>query len=162
MPKTAPDPLRDGRLLSQAIKAIRRLKGLSARDVAARMNMGVRTYQHFEAGRNKPNLEYIHRFCAVTQSDPFALLGALMIGSPAFARRTAENKLMTILMIGLKDYDAAMGDRILDQDPRTLIAAVEGMFARLRRDADERDAQTRRWLEAGERDVNARRPRPGR
>lgn len=55
MPKTPPDPLRDGRLLSQAIKAIRRLKGLSAREAAARMNMGVRTYQHFEAGRNKPS-----------------------------------------------------------------------------------------------------------
>lgn len=162
MPKTPPDPLRDGRLLSQGIKAIRRLKGLSAREVAARMNMGIRTYQHFEAGRNKPNLEYIHRFCEVTGSDPFALLGALMIGSPAFAHRTAENKLMTILMIGLKDYDEAMGDRILDQDPRTLIAAVEGLFSRLQRDAGERDAEARQWLEAGERDLKSRRPKPGR
>ncbi|MFN7106858.1 MAG: helix-turn-helix domain-containing protein [Brevundimonas sp.] len=162
MPRTPPDPLRDGRLLSQAIKAIRRLKRLSAREVAGRMNMSVRTYQHFEAGRNKPNLEYIHRFCEVTQSDPFALLGALMIGSPHFARRTAENKLMTILMIGLQDYDQAMGDRILDQDPRTLILAVEAMFERLIQDADARDAEAKRWLAEGERTLKSRRPKPGR
>lgn len=162
MPKTPPDPLRDGRLLSQAIKAIRRLKRLSAREVATRMNMGVRTYQHFEAGRNKPNLEYIHRFCEVTDSDAFALLGALMIGSPHFARRTAENKLMTILMIGLKDYDEAMGDRILDQDTRTLIIAVEAMFASLRQDADEREQSNQQWLSDGQNSLKTRRPKPGR
>lgn len=162
MPRTAPDPLRDGRLLSQAIKAVRRLKRLSTREVAARMNMGLRTYQHFEAGRNKPNLEYIHRFCEVTDSDAFALLGALMIGSPHFARRTAENKLMTILMIGLQHYDEVMGDRILDQDPRTLILAVEALFERLIQDADERDAEAKRWLADGEQSLKSRRPKPGR
>ncbi|MFN3780477.1 MAG: helix-turn-helix domain-containing protein [Brevundimonas aurantiaca] len=162
MSRTPPDPLRDGRLLSQAIKAIRRLKRLSTREVAARMNMGVRTYQHFEAGRNKPNLEYIHRFCEVTEIDAFALLGALMIGSPHFARRTAENKLMTILMIGLQHYDEVMGDRILDQDPRTLILAVEALFERLIQDADERDADAKRWLAEGEQSLKSRRPKPGR
>jgi transcriptional regulator with XRE-family HTH domain len=105
MPQTPIDSLRDGRLLSLAIKDVRNHLRLSAREVAGRMNMGLRAYQHFEAGRNKPNLEYIHRFCEVTKSDLFALLGALMIGSPQFAWRTAENKLMTILMVGLGDYN---------------------------------------------------------
>lgn len=162
MPQTSIDSLRDGRLLSLAIKDVRNHLRLSAREVAGRMNMGLRAYQHFEAGRNKPNLEYIHRFCEVTKSDLFALLGALMIGSPQFAWRTAENKLMTILMVGLGDYNETMGDRILDQDPRTFIIAVEAMFERLKRDADERDEEAKLWLEQGERTLRTKRPKPGR
>jgi transcriptional regulator with XRE-family HTH domain len=155
------DPLRDSRLLSLSIKDIRKLKGFSARETARRMNMGLRTYQHFEAGRNKPNLEYINRFCDVMHIDLFALLGALMIGSPAFARRVAENKFMTILMVALKDYDEAMGDRIIDQDPRTFIIAVEAMFAGLMADSPPQD-EAKQWIENGERELRRKRPKPGR
>jgi transcriptional regulator with XRE-family HTH domain len=156
------DPLRDSRLLSLSIKDIRRLKGLSAQETARRMNMGLRTYQHFEAGRNKPNLEYINRFCDVMQIDLFALLGALMIGSPAFARRVAENKFMTILMVALKDYDEAMGDRIIDQDPRSFILAVEAMFAGLMADSPPPQDEAKQWIENGERELRRKRPKPGR
>lgn len=162
MAKAYVDPLRDSRLLSAAMKAIRKLKGLSAKEVAGRMNMGLRTYQHFEAGRNKPNLEYINRFCEVTQIDLFALLGALMIGSPAFARRVADNKLMTILMVALKDYDEALGDKIADQDPLTFIIAVEAMFAGLIESAARPQAETQKWIENGERELKRKRPKPGR
>jgi transcriptional regulator with XRE-family HTH domain len=134
---------------------------LSAQETARRMNMGLRTYQHFEAGRNKPNLEYINRFCDVMQIDLFALLGALMIGSPAFARRVAENKFMTILMVALKDYDEAMGDRIIDQDPRSFIIAVEAMFAGLMADSPPQD-EAKQWIENGERELRRKRPKPGR
>ncbi|HBI20419.1 MAG TPA: Cro/Cl family transcriptional regulator, partial [Brevundimonas sp.] len=72
------------------------------------------------------------------------------------------NKLMTILMVGLGDYNETMGDRILDQDPRTFIIAVEAMFERLKRDADERDEEAKLWLEQGERTLRTKRPKPGR
>ena len=39
-------------------------------DVAQGMNMALRSYEHFESGAGRINIERIHRFAEVTDSDP--------------------------------------------------------------------------------------------
>lgn len=154
-------PLRDGDVLSAALKAIRRLRGMTVAEAAKAMNMAVRTYERFEAGATRLNIDHIHRFAAATNSDPYAILLAVALGSPEMARRCADNKLATILTIALQKYDVALGDRIQRQDTRTFIAAVSDMFDRLAADGLEQDeAQT--WLEDGRQVLKANRPLPGR
>lgn len=153
--------LRDGDVLSAALKAIRRLRGMTVAEAAKAMNMAVRTYERFEAGATRLNIDHIHRFAIATNSDPYAILLAVALGSPEMARRCADNKLATILTIALQKYDAAMGDRIHRQETRTFIAAVSDMFDKLAADGLEQD-EAQIWLEDGNQVLKAKRPRPGR
>lgn len=152
----------DGALRAAALKAVRRLRGLSAEAVASGMNLRLRTYERFEAGQGRLNLDYIHRFCAVTDSDPHGLLAAIAIGSPAFAARTAGNKMATILVILLQQFDERTGDRIGDLDARTLISAFGRTFDDLAEAASAGADEAGRFLEAGTGALADRRPRPGR
>ncbi len=160
--RAALDQQRDGKLLSAALKAVRKHRGMKAADVAEAMNMSVRTYQHFEGGHGRINLDYVHRFCAVTDSDPFAVLLSVAIGSPAFARRCADNKMMMILTIALEEFDTAMGDRIRNLEARELIAAFGALFDRLDEEGRGREEDASAWLRAGIEKLRRRRPRPGR
>jgi transcriptional regulator with XRE-family HTH domain len=82
------NPAKDGKVLSEALKAVRRHRGLLAQDVAKAMNMPLRTYQHFESGRARINLDHIVRFANATNSDPLAILVSVWTGSAPFARLT--------------------------------------------------------------------------
>lgn len=161
MSASAPDSLRDGELLSAAVKLVRKSRGLSSREVAAGMNISLRTYQRFESGVNRLNLDHIHRFAKATASDPHAVLIAVMIGSPAFASRAADNMLATIVVVGVQNLDRSVGDRISELDTRTLVSAVAALFdgfaARIL--ANDPAAE---WLARGREDLSARRPKPGR
>lgn len=156
-----PGPIHDGALLSAAIKAVRRHRGLSVGQVAAAMNMPVRTYERFEAGATRFNLDHIHRFADAARCDPQAICLAVATGSPELARRCADNQLGTILTIGLQKFDERLGDRLMAIDARRLISAVVGMFDALADEQEEADP-AREWLEAGVDGLRARRPRPGR
>lgn len=136
-----------GAVLSAALRAIRRRRGLRVGDIAAAMNLSQRTYEHFEAGRGRLNVDYVRRFARATDSDPVAILAAVHIGSPAFAGRCADNKLMTILFIALEEFDEAMGDRIAQVDARTLMEAFTRTFRTLDDDDAGRSEEVRRWME---------------
>ena len=160
-----PDPREtqtDGKLLGSALRAVRRRRGLTAKQVATAMNMPLRTYEFFEGGGGRTNLDYIHRFAAATDSDPYALLMGLGIGSTEFARRCADNKLMLIYMIALQEFEVAMGDRIQSLDPRTLIEGFTEAFRKLETESRERSEVAQTWIEAGQEQLSARRPKPGR
>ena len=152
---------RDGLVLSAALKAVRRDRGMSTREVAAAMNMLHRTYQRFESGTTRFNLDHIHRFAKATSSDPHAFLVAVAIGSSRYARNTADNMLSTILIIGVQKLEEALGDRIANLDTRTLVSTVSAMFDTLVEQALKTDP-TQDWLEQGQRDLSAKRPKPGR
>lgn len=156
-----PDQLDDSALLSRALRAVRRLRGMSSRETAAAMNMQLRTYQRFEAGQARPNLDHIHRFSRATRSDPHAILMAVAIGAPEFAVRAADNHLATILVVALQSFDRAQGDRIAELDPRTVISAVTGLFDRLTA-AGAAQAEARDWIHSGARSLARTRPKPGR
>lgn len=162
MSRVSLEPQDDGLLRSAALKLVRRHSGLSTRKVASGMHLPLRTYEHFEAGHGRLNLDYIHRFCAVTDSDPYAVLLAIWIGSPAFALRAADNKFMNVFTILLQAADTRMGDRLRDLDARTLIAVMGEMFDRLGDIADQRAMAADTFLQEGRADLSARRPRPGR
>lgn len=161
MSRTGPGAPGDRAVLSAALKAVRKHRGLTSVDVAAGMNMPIRTYERFEAGEPRLNIDHLHRFALATDSDPYALLLAVVTASPDIAVRCANNKMATILTVGLQNFDADVGDRIRDLDARTLVAAVIEMFDGLKAGLDT-PHRADVWLEDGEKTLQARRPFPGR
>jgi len=151
----------DGTVFSTSVKQIRTARGLSTRQTATAMNMSLRSYQRFEAGTMRLNLDHIHRFARATSSDPYALVIGVMISSSHFARNTADNMLGTILVVGLQNLEQAAGDRISELDTRTLIRSVATMFEELAANALGRDPAGE-WLKKGEAELLSKRPRPGR
>ena len=152
---------RDGDLLSEALKLVRRHRGLTAPQVASAMRMALRTYERFEAGGSRLIVDYIHRFAVATNSDPYAIIMAVAVGSPELARRCADNKLVTTLTIGAQRLDHLIGDRMQFLEARAIIVAVCAMFDQLVAHSDEQQLATR-WLKTGEADLLTARPKPGR
>ncbi|MBB5740792.1 MULTISPECIES: helix-turn-helix domain-containing protein [Brevundimonas] len=161
MPDKPDPPRRDNDLLSLALKLIRRHRGLTALEMAQKMQMPLRTYERFEAGGSRLNIDYVHRFAAATDSDPYAIIMAVAIGSPELALRCADNKLVTTLTVGAQRFDQILGDRIQALEARAIIDAVCTMFDQLLIDsADQQRAA--QWLERGVSDLSSIRPKPGR
>src|SRR3954465_2775918 len=96
--------------LSQAVRLIRRARRFKVRELAALMGMKSRSYEYFESGRARPNLERIHRLAHVSDTDPPAFVAAMVISSPRFALRAADNKLMAVFLIRLEEFDCELGD----------------------------------------------------
>lgn len=134
--------------LTQALRAVRRLRGLSAAEVARAMNLPRRSYEHFEAGGGRLNIARVQAFAAVTHSDAYAILAAVFLNAPEFARRSADNKLATILLMALQDFQAAAGEDLARLAPQALISAFEEMFARLGVEAQGREADVEAWIRA--------------
>ncbi len=137
-------------ILSEALRLIRRRRGLRQIDVARAMGLPIRTYQNFEAGRIHLDFEKIKAFAAATDSDPHAILAAVMIGSPAFALRSTENKLTSVLMTALKWFDERLGDDIARIEVGRLIKAFRRTFADLETELAARDAEARDWFDSGD------------
>ncbi|MBB5745717.1 helix-turn-helix domain-containing protein [Brevundimonas variabilis] len=156
-PANAP---RDGALLSEALRQVRRHRGLTAAETASRMHIAKRTYERFEAGRTRLNMDHIARFARATNCDPNAILMAVVIGAPDFARRCCDNRMATILTIALQKFDARVGDRVSDLHIHALISAVTDMFDGLEATLARDEAAA--WLKAGTEDLTAKRPKPGR
>jgi len=133
--------------LSAALRLIRTHRRMKTADVAQSMGMALRSYEHFEAGGGRVNLERIHRFADVTDSDPHAILAALALGSPEFALRTADNKLMTILMVALQEFDEEVGDVLVELDARTIINAFTKALKDLALQSVRRDSAANAWLQ---------------
>ena len=161
MPGGAAETLHDGQLLSAAVKLVRKSRGMSSREVATGMNISLRTYQRFEAGANRLNLDHIHRFARATSSDPYAVLMAVMIGSPTFALSAADNMLATILIVGVQNLEKAVGSRIAELDTRSLVGAVAALFDSFSDQILARDPSAE-WLTRGRQELVDRRPKPGR
>lgn len=134
---------------------------MTAAQVARAMGMPLRSFERFEAGEGRLNIDYVHRFAAATDSDPHAIVMAVAIGSPELARRCADNKLITILTIAAQRFDAVLGDRIATLDARSVIMAVCAMFDELAdHAADQKTLEN--WIVQGIDDLASTRPRPGR
>lgn len=134
-------------LLSASLRLIRAHRRMRAADVAQGMNMALRSYEHFEAGAGRINLERIHRFAQVTDSDPHAIIAALSLGSPAFALRCVDNKLATILMVVLQEFDEEVGDAVAELDARTIINTFTRALKELAGLAVIRDSHAEAWLD---------------
>ena len=142
---SAPDAR--NRTLSQALRAIRHARGLSALDVAQRMGLPRRSYAFFEAGGGRVNIDRIMAFAQATDSDPYAILVSVMIGAPELAPRASDNKLMTAFMILLQEFNAEVGDDIAQLETGAVIGAFSAAFRRLAdAAAEQRRNASRDWL----------------
>jgi transcriptional regulator with XRE-family HTH domain len=133
--------------LSTALRLIRNHRRLRAADVAKSMNMALRSYEHFESGGGRINIERVHRFAEVTDSDPHAILAALALGSPAFALRCADNKLATILAVVLQEFDEEAGDAISELESLTIINTFTKALRELAAQSVRRESAAEAWLE---------------
>ena len=133
--------------LSAALRLIRTHRRMKTAEIAQAMGMALRSYEHFESGGGRVNLERIHRFAEATDSDAYAILAALALGSPEFALRTADNKLMTILMVALQEFDAEVGDVLGELDARTIINTFTKALKDLALQSVRRDSAANAWLQ---------------
>ncbi len=92
-------PRSQNEILAAALRLIRLHRRMKPAEVADAMGMAKRSYEHFEAGKGKINLERIHRFAEATDSDPYAIIDCMALGSPEFAVRCADNKAMLALRV---------------------------------------------------------------
>ena len=127
-------------LLSRILKAIRRRRGLLAQDVADRMALPLRTYEHFEGGHGRLSLLRLQRFAEATDSDAFAIVASLAFGEVEFALRCADNKAMTIAMMSIQDFSREAGEHLPLLDARRIMHEFDAACGRL---ADE--ARARRF-----------------
>ena len=74
-------------------------------------------------------------------------LAALALGSPAFALRCADNKLMTILMVALQELDQDAGDTIAELDALPIINAFTKATKELAAQSVRRDGAANAWLQ---------------
>lgn len=136
--------------LAQALKSLRRLRGLRPGEMADAMGMPRRSYEYFEAGRGPLNVDRVHRFAQILDVDPFAILAAMEIRSPQFAVRCAEHKLMTVMMVAVQEFDAAAGDDIGRLNAATIISGLTRVFDALAKEARDGEAFAERWMEEAE------------
>ena len=161
MTPLTPEQKRDGALLAAALKAIRRHRGMRALEVAVRMNLSVRTYENFESGRIRVNTDYIHRFCDATDSDPHAVMTSIALGAPEFAVDCADNKLMSILLLSVREYHERVGRGAAAVEMRDAVAVFREMFTRLGEETERREREAAAWLKTGLDALADRRPKPG-
>lgn len=128
------------------MRLIRKARKLRSFDVARDMNMPLRSYEYLESGKGRVSFERVMTFARATDVDGWALLASVPLGSPEFALHCADNKLMTILLITMKELGEDLGADLTYLQPGTLI----GAFTRLRNDLAEhvrkRDQFAETWL----------------
>lgn len=133
--------------LSAALRLIRAHRRQKTGDVAKTMNMAMRSYEHFEAGGGRINFERIHQFAEATDSDPHAIIAALALGSPRFAVRCADNKLMTIFTVAIQEFDEEVGDAIADLDALIVINTITKALKDLAVQSTRKDNAAEAWLQ---------------
>lgn len=134
-------------ILSAALKAIRKDRRLRPSEVAKAMNMPLRSYEHFEAGRGRLSYERIARFAEVTNSDALAIWMCVPMESPEFALRCADNKLMTIVAIAMSELDDELTDDLVYLEAGTLIGAFTRVTKDLVAHVRSRDTFAEAWLQ---------------
>src|SRR5882724_4826929 len=112
MSSECPPPEAWGPDLAAALRPIRRSRGLSTAQMAARMGMDRRNYANFEAGKGRLNMARVLKFAEITDSDPWAILAGVLMGSPRLAHGAADNKLVTVFLILLAEFEGQCGEAI--------------------------------------------------
>lgn len=119
-PKT---PLaRQGRVLSQILKMLRKERHMRSVDVAAAMGVSPRTYQDFEAGRRAYDFDKVRRFAKATRTDANAIHLGVQYNWPELPLLLMDNKISTASYVLLRDLHGEFGAR-LSQVPASLLVA---------------------------------------
>lgn len=111
------------------------------------MGIGLRTYEDFEAGRGRLDLEKVRLFGLATDTDAVAIALGLMFGSKETALRALDNKSSTILWIALREFEDEAGDKISAIPGAYFLESLRQAFDRLRDYLQKRDTSAERWLD---------------
>jgi len=150
MSSERPAPEVWGQRLAAALRPIRRSRGLSAAQTAALMEMDRRNYVNFEAGKGRLNVARILRFAEVTDSDPWAILASVLMGSPRLARGAADNKLVTVFLILLAEFEGQVDEAIRTLDTAEAVSAFREAFRTLEASVtSKRERLPADWLREG-------------
>lgn len=132
--------------IGATMRLVRKARKLRSFDIAKSMNMPLRSYEYLESGKGRVSFERVMAFARAADVDGWALLASVPLGSPEFALRCADNKLMTILLVSMKELEDDLGNDMTFLQPGTLI----GAFTRLRKDLAQhvrnRDQFAETWL----------------
>lgn len=136
-----------GEILSRALRAIRRKRGLKTSEVAQRMDMAQRSYELFEAGGGRITFERLMAFAEATDCDPFALMLAGPFGSPDFAINCADTKLAMIMVMSLQEFSQDRGADLCFLEPPNIIGAFQRVFKDLGGKLDDNEAFLSKWMD---------------
>lgn len=134
-------------LVSQALRAIRKKRGMSALHVARAMGMALRTFEEFESGRGPMTHERLFAFADATDSDPFALLLCPVIGGAEFAVDCADTKLVMIMMMHLEEFAERERGALAFLEPLHVIGGFERTFRDLSGKLAEHETFMQNWLD---------------
>lgn len=122
--------------LRATLRSVRQARRMRTHDVARKMGMPLRTYEHFEAGETQFDLGKVQAFARATDADVASIISSLLIEAPAFAVRTMDNKLMELVLTALKDFNDDVGDRIAALEGAVILSVMNQAFAALREHLD--------------------------
>ena len=122
--------------LPTVLRQLRSFRGRSAQSVARAMGLPLRTYQLFEAGHNRLQVELVFRFAEVLEADPYAVLLSVML----------DNKLATALLLELKVFQETTGSSVSSLRTSHILKAFRAMFDGLALEAAIEQDAVRRLL----------------
>lgn len=123
-------------VMAKTIRAVRRFTGLTQDEIAARMNMPPRSYQHLEgAGRKEFDLAVMFDVAEASGADPFGMLFATILKQPEIAVRMADNKLAACFAIALADFNDVVGDEAVNLQGAEIVEVFRTAFKNLARKA---------------------------
>jgi len=134
------------KLLSDALRAVRAIRNIKPRALAAALGLSLRGYQHFEAGGGQLNVNHVTAFAQASDADPIGILAAVQIGKPEFAAWVAQNKAMIAFMITLQEFAEDTGEAMSRLETTTWVSAYREMFKGLSEKALAAQAQNDIWL----------------
>ncbi|MDR6624486.1 hypothetical protein [Caulobacter segnis] len=133
-------------LLSRALRAVRAIRKIKPRALAAALGLSLRGYQNFEAGGGQLNIDHVMAFARANDADPIGILAAVQIGKPEFAAWVAQNKAMIAFMITLQEFAEDTGEAMTRLETTTWVSAYREMFKGLSEKALASQAQDAAWL----------------
>lgn len=141
-----PDDKQRSTLLSRALRAVRAIRKVKPRALAAALGLSLRGYQNFEAGGGQVNIDHVKAFAQANDADPFGILAAVEIGKPEFAAWVAQNKAMIAFMITLEEFVDNTGEAMVRLETTTWVSAYREMFKGLSEKALAAQAKDEAWL----------------
>ncbi len=145
-PSPLDGPRERDEVLSSVLKAIRNYRRLTVQDVADRMGLQKRTYERFEAGEGLLKMARIFSFARATDSDPYALLVSVRLGSPDFALACIDNKLVALLVAHARELFRTEGAGLARLQPQVIVEALTVAFSTMGADLEQARSAAARWL----------------
>lgn len=133
-------------VLSSVLKALRLHRRMTVLQVAERMGLQKRSYERFEAGEGLLKVERIFAFATATDTDPYALLASVKMGSADFAVACADNKLALLFVAHAREIFVREGGETAKLQPQVIVEVLNIARARLGMELETLRALAAKWM----------------